>query len=114
MKEPTNKELLCKQESQFFLTVYKLVVGYCGVITDGLHTLWRKDFSCPETANKESLRVFNSILLTDQYLSLSEKYYKEYRYYQSVADDKEAQVYLKKAFVYKDKYYKSKGLDYLQ
>lgn len=107
----TNKNiLLYKEESQFFLTVYKLVDGYCGVITDGLHTLWRKDFLCLEAANKKSLAIFESLILMDKYLFLSEKYYKESRYYDSIGNEKETQAYLKKAFFYRDKYNNSRGL----
>jgi hypothetical protein len=112
MEQTTNKELFCKQENGLSVTVYKIGSSYHGVITDSFHSLWRKDFTCPETATKKSLRVFNEIILTGKYLSLSEKYYNESRYYESMEDEKEAAVYLAKAFVYKEKYYTSKGLKY--
>lgn len=110
MTEINNNILLSKKERQFFLTVYKLIDGYCGVVTDGLHALWRKDFLCLQAANKKSLVVFESLVLMDKYLFLSEKYYKESRYYDSIGNEKEAQAYLKKSFFYTDKYYNSKGL----
>jgi hypothetical protein len=106
-------EVFKKEENGFLLTVYKIQGGYSAVIRDSLHALWRKDFSCPETAQSTALTILRNICLTVEYLSLSEKYYKESRYYQSVGDEEESEAYMKKAFFYKEKYQSSKGLEIL-
>lgn len=105
-----SNDIFSKEKNQIFLSVYSLVDGYCGVVRDSVHTLWRKDFKSLEAAKKKTLTIFNQILLMEKYLFLSEKYYKAFRYYESIGDEKEAKVYLKKAFSYGDKYNNSKGL----
>lgn len=111
-KTQNTEYIVYKEESNFKVRVYKLEDGYCGEVRDSIHKLWSKDFKSEEKAIKKSLYIFKSIVLADKYLSLSEKYYQQSRYYYSIGDEKEEQAYLKKTFLYKEKYDASKGAEF--
>ncbi len=108
-----NKNLLEQEEKGFVLWVYQIKGGYSAVISNKAHTLWRKDFNCAEKVQEAGLFMLKSLCLTDEYLYLSEKYYADSQYFNSVGDEQEAKASLKKAFLYKDKYHASKGLELL-